>query len=305
MKLNSLYIVAFGAALASVEAAPVRLLTTSNEEVARGLRFGHAVGLRDAPQVEARTVSMNTPNRPPCFMRKMAMEAIKISNSFRKAVGLPLIESPIVMEKHLPVNRFGKEPTYSILPFIGTPPTFVEVKDNGRGGSVVYKGGEPIRVFGPDGVEVKGWTSHAGPPPDHPNHPGHPDHHPHPPHHPQHGHHGHHPHHGHKHHPLRFCRQSPFLRRLTFALMSLGKWEGRAVAFVLGCGLGVLLRMLWVLSVISYRTFNGNREVQYTVIHEYVDASETPVAPPTYTYVDEKAVAKEETPAVAPATPAA
>jgi len=87
--------------------------------------------------------------------------------------------------------------------------------------------------------------------------------------------------------------------------MSLGKWEGRVVAFVLGCGLGVLLRMFWVLSVITYRTFNGNRreEVEYTVIHEYIDASETPVPPPTYTYVDEKAEAKkdEETPAVAAA----
>jgi hypothetical protein len=77
------------------------------------------------------------------------------------------------------------------------------------------------------------------------------------------------------------------LYRLNFALLSLGKWEGRAVAFVLGCGLGVLLRMFWVLSVITFRTIRGPRreEVEYTIIHEYIP--ETAVSPPSYP-IDEK-----------------
>jgi hypothetical protein len=41
--------------------------------------------------------------------------------------------------------------------------------------------------------------------------------------------------------------------RLQRSLNALGPWEGKVVAFVLGCGIGVLLRMVWVLSVIAYR----------------------------------------------------
>ncbi|KAH9969324.1 hypothetical protein BGW80DRAFT_1335597 [Lactifluus volemus] len=49
----------------------------------------------------------------------------------------------------------------------------------------------------------------------------------------------------------------PFLQRVHHALMSLGPWEGRIVAFVLGCGIGVLLRMSWVLTVLVMRAFRG------------------------------------------------
>ncbi|KAF5385852.1 hypothetical protein D9615_002683 [Tricholomella constricta] len=90
-------------------------------------------------------------------------------------------------------------------------------------------------------------------------------------------------------------RNAPFLERLHVALMALGPWEGRAVAFVLGCGIGVLLRMLWVLAVVSYRLAKGPREEdghRYTeilVVEEYDDAEEVAPAPPTYTFDDEKA----------------
>ncbi|KAJ7812377.1 hypothetical protein B0H14DRAFT_2605797 [Mycena olivaceomarginata] len=78
-----------------------------------------------------------------------------------------------------------------------------------------------------------------------------------------------------------------FLMRVHYALMSLGPWEGRAVAFVLGCGLGVLLRM-------------EQDEHEYAIVA--MDAEEIFVAPPTYTYpVDEKA---QEGP-IAVAVPAA
>jgi len=66
-------------------------------------------------------------------------------------------------------------------------------------------------------------------------------------------------HHIHAHQRL---RDAPFVSRLTHSLMALGKWEGRAVAFVIGCGLGVLLRMAWVLTVLVIRAFKGPEEKQ-------------------------------------------
>jgi len=137
-----------------------------------------------------------------------------------------------------------------ILPFVGTPSTFIDR----------VPAAPPIRHTG--GGKII-FVPHA-----HPHH--RPD------------------------HPRRIDRL-PFMKRLHFALMSLGPWEGRAVAFVLGCGIGVLLRMLWVLSVISYRMIRGTKEDEnkYTeiiVVEDFGDdAEELFVAPPNYTYPDEKA----------------
>jgi hypothetical protein len=108
----------------------------------------------------------------------------------------------------------------------------------------------------------------------------------------------------------------PFLARVHQALLTLGPWEGRAVAFVLGkhrgsgvfwdfsnasliprsgCGIGVLLRMVWVMIIVTARMIKGSRasaedEVEYTLVFEQalpVDAEEIAVPPPKYT--DEKA----------------
>lgn len=89
-------------------------------------------------------------------------------------------------------------------------------------------------------------------------------------------------------------QNAPFMERLHIALMALGPWEGRAVAFVLGCGIGVLLRMLWVLAIVSYRLIKGpkedeNKYTEILVVEEYDDAEMVAPAPPTYTYSDEKA----------------
>jgi len=91
---------------------------------------------------------------------------------------------------------------------------------------------------------------------------------------------------------FRFRHQRPFLRRLHFALMALGPWEGRAVAFVLGCGIGVLLRMVWVVGVVMARAITGRRteesiEESAEAVFD-MDAEEILVAPPQYT--DEKAI---------------
>jgi len=115
------------------------------------------------------------------------------------------------------------------------------------------------------------------------------------------------PHRGHHHgQGFHHKKQASFLMRVHFALMSLGPWEGRAVAFVLGCGIGVLLRMFFVMAVLTYRMIKGQRspsedEHEYTVID--IDAEEIFVAPPQYTYPVEKTDAVQPIPVpVAPAS---
>ncbi|KAJ6456510.1 hypothetical protein C8R45DRAFT_580159 [Mycena sanguinolenta] len=103
-------------------------------------------------------------------------------------------------------------------------------------------------------------------------------------------------HHGHWRHA-----QPSFLMRVHFALMSLGAWEGRAVAFVLGCGIGVLLRMFWVLTVLTFRAVRGPSSAaeQYVILEgEDDDAEEIFVAPPMYTYPVEKVALPVEVPAI-------
>ncbi|KAF7292654.1 F-box domain-containing protein [Mycena indigotica] len=101
--------------------------------------------------------------------------------------------------------------------------------------------------------------------------------------------HVHHAQHKHAHHMHAHGHGVPesFLGRVHVALMSLGPWEGRAVAFVLGCGIGVLLRMFFVLSVLAVRAFRARAAPEaeyYTVLEiEDVDAEEIFVAPPMYT----------------------
>lgn len=292
MKLNSLLALAFGAALASVEAAPLRLIVVTNaggsqvQGLSQKIRLGHAAsnpanGFPGGPVMT--TITETHPvggSKRPCLMRKVALKAAKITNSFRKALGLPLLETPNHPEHHKDHNN--SEPTYSILPFLGTPPTFVEVKNQGKGGITTFtQGGDPVRIVRPDGAEIihnpdgsvvakypDGSVTLLRPPHPHPSHRRH-----------------------------RPCHKPPFFVRLNHALMSIGKWEGRAMAFVLGCGLGVLLRMIWVLSVVGFRAIKGNNkdeEVEYTIIHEYIDEPGTVALPPTYVPVDEKADAKKD-----------
>jgi hypothetical protein len=85
-----------------------------------------------------------------------------------------------------------------------------------------------------------------------------------------------------------------FLSRLHHSLMALGRWEGRAVAFVFGCGLGVLIRMFCVLAIVSYRACRAHRDDGYAtvgIMEEYDSDDETIISiePPKYIYpVDEK-----------------
>ncbi|PPR04406.1 hypothetical protein CVT26_004231 [Gymnopilus dilepis] len=117
------------------------------------------------------------------------------------------------------------------------------------------------------------------------------------------------PHHRHgkfPHHQM--WKKQPFTERLNHALLHLGRWEGRAVAFVLGCGIGVLLRLVWVLGIVMYRAVRGRRgdDHEYTevaFIEEYDEpAMQSP--PPIYVYpVDEKvAIRVDEDPKAPSAT---
>lgn len=97
-----------------------------------------------------------------------------------------------------------------------------------------------------------------------------------------------HPHFHHSHHSH---HRASFHERLNRALLSLGPWEGGAVAFVLGCGIGVLLRMFFVLILVTVRAFKCKRSnadgSEYTRIYLVEqDAEEIFVAPPQYN--DEK-----------------
>jgi len=75
------------------------------------------------------------------------------------------------------------------------------------------------------------------------------------------------------------------LHRVHRALISLGPWEGRIVAFVLGCGIGVLLRMFWVSAVLLVRGVRNNpeRASEEGTIFVY---TEDP--PPPYREIEEK-----------------
>jgi hypothetical protein len=260
MRFSLITALVASAALSQVGASPVRVVvvtaatTTTDTDLTPfnpNLRFGYTV---DKARFNPHAATVVPPAGPggrthrPCRMR---LKAIKISNAFRKVLGLPLIHTDVAKPNTPTSDGDGM---YHILPFVGTPPTVVKVDSS-----------NPVSIL------------------------------PHP-----------HPHHHHHHHDGGFrhrMAKSPFMERLHVALTALGPWEGRAVAFVLGCGIGVLLRMLWVLSVVMYRTLKGTKEdenkyTQIIVVEEYDDEVAPPVAaPPTYTYEDAKVDVKiaEET----------
>jgi hypothetical protein len=88
--------------------------------------------------------------------------------------------------------------------------------------------------------------------------------------------------------------------RLEGALMALGPWEGRAVAFVIGAGIGVLIRMIWVFGILIARGCSSD-DKEYEAVPEDDDEEEdvrrTPLtAPPTYVYPIDEKVTFEEVP---------
>jgi hypothetical protein len=201
----------FGLAVQQASASPIRVVVVSDD--APVIRFGHAVapGLRTA--VDPRPAW----HRRPCAGMRFQDKAVSISNTFRKALGLPLIETASFYPIH-------------ILPM-------------------------PIDAAHAGGIVPPHIAQHTG------------------------------PYHGTR-HSFHHHRGS-FFRRIHHVLVTLGPWESRAVAFVLGCGIGVLLRMFWVLTVITYRIIKGDHDEapEYKLVCEHY--AEEVLAPPQY--INEKA----------------
>jgi hypothetical protein len=101
----------------------------------------------------------------------------------------------------------------------------------------------------------------------------------------------------HRHNMRPLHHRSSFMVRLSRALASLGPWEGRAVSFVLGCGLGVLLRMLFVFGVLIVRSVRARREERRIVLEEdsviFVADVKEPIVSGTLPAYAEKVEAKE------------
>ncbi|ESK89766.1 hypothetical protein Moror_16828 [Moniliophthora roreri MCA 2997] len=232
------------AAAGLVSAAPLRVVVlgadarnaNEGESNTPYLRFGHALGSRNAePNVKVTYTftHIQTNARPGCRDRFNA-KAIELSNAFRHALGMPIINTGVKK----PVEE-GK--VVKILPFIGTPNNIL-VEDAPEKPVHRHRHGNFHRIY-------------------------------------MHG-------------------EGSFIERLHFALMSLGPWESKAVAFVLGCGIGVLLRMIWVLAVVSYRAISGSgnsTEAEYFNEYMALDAEEIFVAPPEYR-LDEKVPIVDEGP---------
>ncbi|KAF4597830.1 hypothetical protein EYR38_006221 [Pleurotus pulmonarius] len=232
MKFAVLECLIIGAGLVASSPLRVIMVSSSSSEVTAHLRFGYPVAHAHAEtnvgtwSTDAAVAGTRQPSgagrRPSCRFRQ---KAVGLSNSFRKALGLPPIEG------HPKPDSEIHGGVIRIMPFIGTPPTLM---------------------------------SASGPGEIHPHH--------------RHGL-GHHHHHAGK--------DATFVTRLHYSLTALSPWEGRVMAFVLGCGIGVLLRMLWVLAVISYRSIRGPKDEEEYVV-EYLDAEEVFAAPPDYSLAEEK-----------------
>jgi len=104
MKLSSLAAIVAAAGIAQVLAVP--LLVVPKENVAVRVHFGHAVN----PQVQTEGRKMRT---GPCGAHRFKQKAVEVSNLFREALGLPLIQPG--------GHDDGK---IKILPFI-PPPLFL------------------------------------------------------------------------------------------------------------------------------------------------------------------------------------
>jgi hypothetical protein len=276
MRLSFLPVLVAGAGMIASQVTAEPIVDTSGTNA--NLRFGHVLANAN---VNGNDDSAVARPRPVLLMATITSEGsahrgckgsfrgklIQLSNAFRHALGLPLIEmgeylpvDPAIIGKPHPHPHVGGEAHILPLPlppFEGAPESFVHG----------HHAPSQMEDIGDQPTE---------PPVEHPHHKGH----------------------QHKHKKFRKhgCRKrvKGFFRRIHKAITALGPWEGRAVSFVLGCGIGVLLRMFWVLSVLAYRTIRGEREESQ--VREYVvldqDVETIFIAPPQYS--DEKQVVIED-----------
>jgi len=290
MKLSAVSIIIAGAGLLQANASPLRVVIVNNEaSLPPSVSNNNETVAHFRPQLSnPLKVHMQIDHTPAKGSRhgcaggsRFRQKTLKISNAIRKALGMPLIQADFTpVHSHDAGSKSHNELSgfVHILPFVGTPndnklhilpaphhgheehdESAVQEEGEGEEGRVIHKhhAHHHHHEMQEDG---EGPVRH-------------------------HGHHRHHHFKGHFHH------HQSFFSRVHFALMTLGPWEGRAVAFVLGCGLGVLLRMLWVLTVVAVRTIKGGdsqEDDSYVPVPNQYDAEEIFVAPPVY-IIDEKA----------------
>jgi len=236
----------------------------------RVILVSSSVGTVDSgPVAQLHPAAVTKQQHAPCAGSRLRQKATSISEAFRIAFGFKVREKLDTSHPHLTLLTPPVHPTpipaIDIKHYVPLP--FIGTPMEGKFIEAHTKGGDKLRIVNVSGED--------------------------------------HRHHGHgrfRHHGK---NEHSFLMRVHFALMSLGPWEGRAVAFVLGCGIGVLLRMFWVLTVLSYRLIKGPRAASEDG-HEYAvildgDAEEIFVAPPMYTYSVEKEVEVEPIAVLVPA----
>ncbi|KAI0646016.1 hypothetical protein C8Q79DRAFT_729598 [Trametes meyenii] len=255
-----------------VSASPIRVIVTTHQEVSSNVHYGHALGAAGAADVAHLNViaasafasplpahtdgTHHAPSRRPCG--SMRVKALEVSNAFRAMFGFPPIAPDL--PPHVPADH--KDGLVQIMP-VPVPPFALKPQPDGaeHKAPILPFVGTPVRpafVESGAGAGEEGWGVRAGGPPVHRMH-------------------RFHRHHG------------SFLRRVHHALMALGPWEGRAVAFVLGCGIGVLLRMVWVMVLVTARAIRGGsgredgEEEGYEVVFD--DEAELLVPPPQYTVI--------------------
>ncbi|KAI0665860.1 hypothetical protein C8Q78DRAFT_1083436 [Trametes maxima] len=252
-----------------VSASPVRVVVTTHQEVSSNVHYGHILGAAGAGDVAHLDViaasafasplpvhpdgTHHPTSRRPCgSMRSKALEA---SNAFRAMFGLP----PIAPDPPAAIMPGPKDGLVHIMP-VPVAPFALSPKPAGaeHKAPILPFVGTPVRPAFAEGGE-EGWGGRGGGPAA-----------------------VHRMHRFHRHH-------GSFLRRVHHALMALGPWEGRAVAFVLGCGIGVLLRMMWVMVLVTARAIRGgsgredSEEEAYEVVFD--DEAELLVPPPQYTVI--------------------
>ncbi|KAJ4480879.1 hypothetical protein J3R30DRAFT_3462072 [Lentinula aciculospora] len=288
MKLSTCSFILAGVGLLQANASPLRIVFVSHEASVNspsGSNNESVAQIQVHPHKHHNLQLLNEKengSRPGCADSR----SLSISNTLRQALGLPLIETEFVH----PHEGSKIEGAVHFLPFAFGGPVLEHDDDNDNDEGRIHHNHHYHNHQDEELEEGEGEG------PLHHNH-----------------HHHHHDkfksmeenegegpihHHRHHHHKFRsgpFPRRTSFMRRLHFSLMTLGPWEGRAVAFVLGCGLGVLLRMLWVLTVVAYRTVRGDNSTQeplFIALPNQYDAEEVFVPPPVY-ILDDKTPLQE------------
>jgi hypothetical protein len=188
--------------LQTAEAAPIRVTVVSHQEWlqpigdsgATVVRFGHAMAGMDDKMGPGALGPISPSVRKPCPMHRGGQkDGMSLSDSLRKALGLPQVE-------HQPIRHVHMKPD-EVMPMVKVHGESLPPQDSA-------------------------WFAES--------------------------------------------QDDTFLRRLHSALMALDTWEARAVAFVLGCGIGVLLRMLWVFFVLIGRGLRedstAGQDAEYTLV---------------------------------------